>query len=78
MNILELLDKIGTALIIYEKMMNDATFLVACGTAYSLRYIRAAMQEEIEIGFDANIALAIASQTVGGTVKMTLEEKIHP
>jgi len=64
--------------VIEEKLMNGATILGACGTAYALRYIRAAMQAGIEIGFDARTALAIASQTVKGAAQMTLEEKAHP
>ena len=63
---------------IFEKLMDAATVLGACGTAYALRYIRAAMQAGIEIGFDAPTALAIASQTVKGAAKMALEEKVHP
>jgi len=76
--IFELFSLLGTALIIDEKLMDGATILGACGTAYALRYIRAAMQAGIEIGFDAQTALAIASQTVKGAAQMTLEEKIHP
>lgn len=73
-----LFNLLGTALIIEEKLMDAATILGACGTAYALRYIRAAMQAGIEIGFDAKTALAIASQTVKGAAQMTLDEKIHP
>lgn len=69
---------LGTAVVIDEKMMDGATVLGACGTAYALRYIRAVMQAGIEIGFDAQTALAIASQTVKGAAQMTLEEKAHP
>ncbi|MBK8551691.1 MAG: pyrroline-5-carboxylate reductase [Ignavibacteria bacterium] len=69
---------LGTALVIEEKLMDGATILGACGTAYALRYIRAAMQAGIEIGFDAQTALAIASQTVKGAAQMSLEEKVHP
>jgi len=69
---------LGTALIIEEKLMDAATIMASCGTAYALRYIRAAMQAGIEIGFDAQTALAIASQTVKGAARMTLDEKIHP
>ncbi len=76
--IIDLFSHIGTALVIEEKLMNGATILGACGTAYALRYIRASMQAGIEIGFDAQTALAIASQTVKGAAKMTLEEKAHP
>ena len=76
--IVSLFDTLGTAVVIEEKLMNGATILGACGTAYALRYIRAAMQAGIEIGFDAKTALAIASQTVKGAAQMTLEEKAHP
>lgn len=76
--IFELFSQLGTAIIIEEKLMDSATILGACGTAYALRYIRAAMQAGIEIGFDAPTALAIASQTVKGAAQMTLEEKAHP
>ena len=73
-----LFNLLGTAVIIEEKLMDAATILASCGTAYALRYIRAAMQAGIEIGFDSQTALAIASQTVKGAAKMTLDEKIHP
>jgi pyrroline-5-carboxylate reductase len=76
--IFELFSHLGTALIIEEKLMDASTILGACGTAYALRYIRAAMQAGIEIGFDAPTALAIASQTVKGAAQMTLDEHIHP
>ena len=36
-----------------EKLMEAATVLGACGTAYAMRYIRANIQGGIEIGFDA-------------------------
>jgi len=74
----ELFNHLGTALVIEEKLMDAATIMASCGTAYALRYIRAAMQAGIEIGFDSKTALAIASQTVKGAARMTLDEKIHP
>ena len=74
----ELFNLLGTALVIEEKLMDAATIMASCGTAYALRYIRAAMQAGIEIGFDSQTALAIASQTVKGAARMTLDEKIHP
>lgn len=76
--VLDLFENLGSALVIEEKLMDGATILGACGTAYALRYIRAAMQAGIEIGFDAKTSLAIASQTVKGAAKMSLEENVHP
>lgn len=77
-SVVELFNALGTAVVIDEKLMDAATVLGACGTAYALRYIRASMQAGIEIGFDAQTALAIASQTAKGAARMALEEKIHP
>ena len=76
--VIDLFNNLGTVSIIDEKLMDAATVLGACGTAYALRYIRASMQAGIEIGFDAATALAIASQTAKGAATMALEEKIHP
>ena len=77
-HVISLFQDLGTASIIDEKLMDAATVLGACGTAYALRYIRASMQAGIEIGFDAQTALAIAAQTVKGAAQMLLEEKVHP
>lgn len=76
--VISLFQQLGTALVIEEKLMDAATVLGACGTAYALRYIRASMQAGIEIGFDSQTALAIAAQTAKGAAQMLLEEKIHP
>ncbi|MEY3499079.1 MAG: Pyrroline-5-carboxylate reductase [Bacteroidota bacterium] len=76
--VIQLFNDLGTVSVIDEKLMDAATVLGACGTAYALRYIRASMQAGIEIGFDAATALSIASQTAKGAATMALEEKIHP
>ena len=60
----ELFDQLGKTVMIDEKLMDAATILGACGTAYAMRYIRANIQGGIEIGFDAAIASLIAAQTV--------------
>ncbi|WP_026703536.1 pyrroline-5-carboxylate reductase [Flavobacterium soli] len=76
--VIELFQNLGTVPVIDEKLMDAATVLGACGTAYALRYIRASMQAGIEIGFDSQTALAIAAQTVMGAAKMLMEENVHP
>ena len=76
--LMELFDKVGTSVLIDEKLMDAATVLGACGTAFALRYIRASMQAGIEIGFDAKTALAIAAQTALGATQMLLKEQAHP
>ncbi|MGK4566329.1 pyrroline-5-carboxylate reductase [Flavobacterium sp. 3HN19-14] len=76
--VISLFSDLGTVPVIDEKLMDAATVLGACGTAYALRYIRASMQAGIEIGFDSQTALAIAAQTVMGAAQMVMKENTHP
>ena len=76
--ILDLFNSLGNSVVIDEKLMDAATVLGACGTAFALRYIRANIQAGIEIGFDAKTAHAIASQTVMGAAKLLLVNHSHP
>ena len=74
----ELFGKLGKIANIDEKLMNAATVLGACGTAYAMRYIRANIQGGIEIGFDAATASLIAAQTVKGAAELLLKTNTHP
>lgn len=74
----QLFDKLGRTVIIEEKLMDAATVLGACGTAYAMRYIRANIQGGIEIGFDAKTAALIAAQTVMGAAELLLTRDTHP
>lgn len=73
-----LFETVGEVVMINEQLMDAATVLGACGTAFALRYIRANIQGGIEIGFDANTATLIAAQTVKGAASLLLENKTHP
>src|SRR5690606_28274010 len=70
--VVKLFDQLGKSIVISEDLMNAATVLAACGIAYALRFIRAASQGGIEIGFDAKTAQAIAAQTVKGAAGLLL------
>lgn len=74
----QLFDQLGRTVIIDEKLMDAATVLGACGTAYAMRYIRANIQGGIEIGFDAATASLIAAQTIKGAAELLLEKGTHP
>jgi pyrroline-5-carboxylate reductase len=73
-----LFDVLGKSIMIDEKLMDAATVLGACGTAYAMRYIRANIQGGIEIGFDAATAALIAAQTVKGAAALLLQKGTHP
>jgi pyrroline-5-carboxylate reductase len=74
----DLFDQLGITIPIDEKLMDAATVLGACGIAYALRFIRAATQGGIEIGFDAKTASLIAAQTVSGAAELLLKGSNHP
>jgi len=76
--VLEIFDQLGKAVKIDEKLMDAATVLGACGTAFAMRYIRANIQGGIEIGFDAATANLIAAQTVKGAAELLLKKGSHP
>ncbi|MBE2231332.1 MAG: pyrroline-5-carboxylate reductase [Chitinophagaceae bacterium] len=74
----DLFSQLGKTTLIDEKLMDAATVLGACGTAYAMRYIRANIQGGIEIGFDAATASLIAAQTIKGAAELLLEKGTHP
>lgn len=71
-------DLLGKTVLIEEQLMDAATVLGACGTAYAMRYIRANIQGGIEIGFNATTAALIAAQTVKGAAELLLTQNTHP
>ncbi len=74
----DLFGQLGKSVVIEEKLMDAATVLGACGTAYAMRYIRANIQGGIEIGFSAATASLIAAQTVKGAAELLLQRNTHP
>jgi pyrroline-5-carboxylate reductase len=76
--VISIFNQLGQTLIISEELMGAATVLASCGIAFALRYIRAAMQGGIEIGFGAEMAQFITAQTVKGATGLILETGRHP
>ena len=76
--VLTLFEQVGQALIIPEELMASATVLAACGIAFALRFVRAATQGGIEIGFGSDLALQIAAQTVKGAADLLIKAGSHP
>lgn len=74
----DLFDHLGSSIIIDEKLMDAATVIGACGIAFAMRYIRASIQGGIQIGFSAEQANFIVSQTVNGAAELLLQNHTHP
>lgn len=75
--ITETFDRVGSTLIVEERLLAAGTTLASCGIAYALRYIRAAVEGGVELGFRADIAQEIVVQTVKGAASL-LAEGAHP
>ncbi|MGB1269344.1 MAG: pyrroline-5-carboxylate reductase [Flavobacteriaceae bacterium] len=71
-------NSLGETIEINETLMDAATVLGACGIAYVLRFMRGMIQGGIEIGFDAQTATQIATQTVKGASELLLQKNNHP
>jgi pyrroline-5-carboxylate reductase len=76
--VLNCFNAIGHTVIIDEDLMDSATVLGACGIAYVLRFIRGMIQGGIQIGFDANVASEIVTQTVKGAAELLIKRGEHP
>lgn len=76
--VLNIFNLLGKTVFIPEDLINAATVLGSCGTAYALRFLRASIQGGIEIGFHPEMAQLIASQTILGAAKLILTTGHHP
>lgn len=76
--IVEMFDSLGKALLIPEEKMAAGTALASCGIAYAMRYVRAAMEGGIELGFKADDARDIVLNTVKGATDLLLSSGEHP
>lgn len=76
--LLDIFRELGDAMFIDEGVMPAATSLASCGIAYALRYIRAAMEGGVELGFRADDAKHIVMQTLRGAVDILEANNTHP
>lgn len=65
-------------MLIEERLMKAATVLAASGIAFFMRYLRAATQGGIQLGFDAEDSQSIAVQTAKGAALLLQLSHSHP
>ena len=73
-----LFQTLGLTLLIEERLMQAATVLGASGIAFFMRYLRAATQAGVQMGFDTEEAQKIAVQTAKGAASLILAHNSHP
>ena len=65
-------------MLVEERLMSAGTALASSGIAFALRYIRAAIEGGVELGFYPKQAQEIVVHTVKGAVDLLLENKSNP
>ena len=73
-----LFSSVGDTMVIDEKLIPAGTSLASCGIAFAMRYVRAAMEGGIELGFRPEEAARIVEHTVKGAAMLLLNNNMHP
>lgn len=68
---------LGTVMEIGERQLPGATSLASCGIAYAMRYVRAAVEGGVELGFKAQEAQEIVAGTLEGASALLREPGAH-
>ncbi len=71
-------DQLGKSILTTENLLGAGTTLASCGIAYAMRYIRAASEGGVELGFKAHDAQEIVMQTMKGAVELLQASGLHP
>ena len=74
----ELFDSMGKSILTDEQHLAAGTTLASCGIAYAMRYVRAASEGGVELGFKADEAKQIVMQTMRGAVELLQATGLHP
>lgn len=74
----EVFARLGKVMDIEEKLLPAATALASCGIAYAMRYVRAAVEGGVELGFRASDAQAIVVETLRGAASLLSLPGAHP
>jgi pyrroline-5-carboxylate reductase len=70
--------ELGATMLVDERLLAAGTSLASCGIAFAFRYIRAAMEGGVELGFYPAQAKDIVMQTLKGAVALMQANGTHP
>lgn len=71
-------NQLGTTMVIPEDLIQAATVICASGIAFWMRLVRATTQGAIQLGFEAEQAHELATQTCFGAASLLIESGRHP
>ncbi len=73
-----LFDRLGKTRIVDERRLKAGMMVASCGTAFALRYARAAMEGGVQLGLYPHEALEAVYQTMKGAVELAESRGAHP
>ena len=76
--VVKIFGAMGETIITDEAHLAAGTTLASCGIAYAMRYVRAASEGGVELGFKADDAKRIVMQTMKGAVAVLEASGLHP
>lgn len=74
----DIFDDLGKSMMTDERLLFAGTAMAGCGIAYVMRFVRAASEAGVELGFKADDAKEIIVQTMNGAVKLLQGKGHHP
>ena len=74
----DIFDEMGATMYVEERLIPAGTALASCGIAFAMRYIRAASEGGVEIGFRPEEARKIVEYTVKGAAELLLASGNNP
>ena len=75
---LAVLQELGDAMLVRPDQMAGGTALASCGIAFAMRYLRAATEGGVQLGFYPHQAQRIVMQTLKGMVELLKQNDSHP
>ena len=74
----DIFNAMGTTMYVEERLIPAGTVLASCGIAFAMRYIRAAAEGGVEMGFRPEDARKIVEHTVKGAAELLLASGNNP
>lgn len=74
----DIFNDVGRTLVVSENLLGAGTALSGCGIAYVMRFVRAASEAGVELGFRADDAKNVVLQTMQGAISLLQANGSNP
>lgn len=76
--VVKVFDAVGETMSVEARQFGSGMALASCGIAYAMRYVRAATEGGVELGFKADAAKDIVLQTIKGAALLLQKSGVNP